>query len=267
MIDIHNHIVFGIDDGAQTKEDMLDMARAAHAEGITDIIATPHHKIGVYENFGPKIKALTEEVNTIIAAEGIPVKVHASQEVRIYGDVVEDLKNGQALTLSEDSPYVLIEFPSHEVPIFTEQLFTKMALEGYIPIIAHPERNSELQKNPNKLAELIELGALAQVTAGVVCGHLGEFSKQCAEMMMDHRLIHIVASDAHNVTSRNYYMNEAYEAIAWKYGDEAVNMYKENALKVLKGETIRYVSPIEVEKEDKVAKPVKKKKKKFLGLF
>ena len=130
MIDIHNHIVFGIDDGAQTKEDMLDMARAAHAEGITDIIATPHHKIGVYENFGPKIKALTEEVNTIIAAEGIPVKVHPSQEVRIYGDVVEDLKNGQALTLSEDSPYVLIEFPSHEVPIFTEQLFTKMALEG-----------------------------------------------------------------------------------------------------------------------------------------
>lgn len=266
MIDIHNHILFGIDDGAQTKEDALDMARAAQAEGITDIIATPHHKIGVYENFGPKIKALTEEVNNLIASEGISVKVHASQEIRIYGDVVEDLKNGKALTLSENSPYVLIEFPSHEVPIFTEQLFTKMALEGYIPIIAHPERNSELQKNPNKLAELIELGALAQVTAGVVCGQLGEFSKKCAEMMMDHRLIHIVASDAHNVNTRNYFMKEAYETIALKYGEDAVNRYKENAQKVLSGESIRYVSPIEVEKEDKVEKPVKKKKK-FFGLF
>ncbi|WP_414045816.1 tyrosine-protein phosphatase [Macrococcus equi] len=266
MIDIHNHILFGMDDGAQTKEDALDMARAAQAEGITDIIATPHHKIGVYENFGPKIKALTEEVNNLIASEGISVKVHASQEIRIYGDVVEDLKNGKALTLSENSPYVLIEFPSHEVPIFTEQLFTKMALEGYIPIIAHPERNSELQKNPNKLAELIELGALAQVTAGVVCGQLGEFSKKCAEMMMDHRLIHIVASDAHNVNTRNYFMKEAYETIALKYGEDAVNRYKENAQKVLAGESIRYVSPIEVEKEDKVEKPVKKKKK-FFGLF
>ncbi|WP_414053269.1 tyrosine-protein phosphatase [Macrococcus equi] len=266
MIDIHNHILFGIDDGAQTKEDALDMARAAQAEGITDIIATPHHKIGVYENFGPKIKALTEEVNNLIASEGISVKVHASQEIRIYGDVVEDLKNGKALTLSENSPYVLIEFPSHEVPIFTEQLFTKMALEGYIPIIAHPERNSELQKNPNKLAELIELGALAQVTAGVVCGQLGEFSKKCAEMMMDHRLIHIIASDAHNVNTRNYFMKEAYETIALKYGEDAVNRYKENAQKVLAGESIRYVSPIEVEKEDKVEKPVKKKKK-FFGLF
>ncbi|WP_414052242.1 tyrosine-protein phosphatase [Macrococcus animalis] len=266
MIDIHNHILFGIDDGAQTKEDTIDMARAAEAEGITDIIATPHHKIGVYENFGPKVKALTEEVNEIIKAEGISIKVHASQEVRIYGDVVEDLKNGQALALSEGSPYVLIEFPSHEVPIFTEQLFTKMALDGYIPIIAHPERNSELQKNPNKLAELIELGALAQVTAGVVCGQLGDFSKKCAEMMMDHRMIHIVASDAHNITSRNYYMNEAYDVIAAKYGEEAVNRYKENARKVLNGESIRYVSPIEVEKEDKVEKSTKKKKK-FFGLF
>lgn len=268
MIDIHNHILFGIDDGAQTQEDTIEMAKAAELEGITDIIATPHHKIGVYDNYGPKIKSLTEEVNQLIQAQGIPVTVHASQEVRIYGDLVEDLKRGQALTLKENSPYVLIEFPSHEVPIFTEQLFTKMALEGYIPIIAHPERNSELQKNPNKLAQLIELGALAQVTAGVVCGYLGEYSKQCAEMMMDHRLIHIVASDAHNVTTRNYYLKEAYEAIEVKYGAEAVQKYKENAEKVLAGEKIRYISPIEVEKEDTVEKPAKKKKKKkFLGIF
>lgn len=266
MIDIHNHILFGIDDGAQTIEDTIAMAKAAQAEGITDIIATPHHKIGVYENFGPKVKALTDEVNVMLEKEGIAVKVHASQEVRIYGDVVEDLKNGKALTLSEGSPYVLIEFPSNEVPIFTEQLFTKMALNGYIPIIAHPERNSKLQKDPNKLAELIELGALAQVTAGVVCGQLGEFSKKCAEMMMEHRMIHIVASDAHNITSRNYHMNEAYNVIAEKYGEDAVQRYKENALKVLNGESIRYVSPIEVEKENKVEK-TQKKKKKFLGLF
>lgn len=265
MIDIHNHILYGIDDGAQTEQDTLDMARAAVAEGITDIIATPHHKIGVYENYGPKIIDLTEQVNVLLQNNQIPLKVHPSQEIRIYGDVIEDLQTGKALPLKTGSPYVLIEFPSHEVPIYTEQLFTKMALEGYVPIIAHPERNSELQKNPNKLAELIELGALAQVTAGVVTGRLGDFSQSIADLMIRHNMIHIVASDAHNISTRNFYMDECFTFIASTYGEEKAGRFKANAVKVLNGEAIRYMSPMEVQKEQHVEK--KKKKKKFLGLF
>lgn len=264
MVDIHNHILFGIDDGAQNEQDTIDMAKEAVANGITDIIATPHHKIGVYENYGPKIIELTAQVNELIKGEGIDLTVHPSQEIRIYGDVIDDLKSGKALTLKEGSPYVLIEFPSHEVPIYTEQLFTKMALEGYIPIIAHPERNSELQKNPNKLAQLIELGALAQVTAGVVVGRLGEYSQSIADLMIKHQMIHFVASDAHNVTARNFFMDDAYEYIADTYGQEYVDRFKSNAEKVLAGESIRYMRPKEVQKEEKIEK---KKKKKFLGLF
>lgn len=264
MVDIHNHILFGIDDGAQNEQDTIDMAREAVANGITDIIATPHHKIGVYENYGPKIIELTAQVNELIKGEGIELTVHPSQEIRIYGDVIEDLKSGKALPLKEGSPYVLIEFPSHEVPSYTEQLFTKMALEGYVPIIAHPERNSELQKNPNKLAQLIELGALAQVTAGVVVGRLGEYSQSIADLMIKHQMIHFVASDAHNVTARNFFMDDCYDYIAANYGQEYVDRFKDNAQKVLSGEAIRYVSPHEVRQEEKIEK---KKKKKFLGLF
>lgn len=270
MIDIHNHILFGIDDGAQTEEDTLNMARRAVEQGITDIIATPHHKIGVYENFGPKMIALTEQVNQLLNQHQIPLKVHPSQEVRIYGDMIKDLKEGIALPLNPNAPYVLVEFPSHEVPVYTEQLFTQMALEGYVPIIAHPERNSELQKNPNKLAELIELGALAQVTAGVVIGKLGEYNKQIAHLMIEHNMIHFVASDAHNVTTRDFFMKEAYAHIEATFGEAVVQKLDDNAKKVLNGENIRYSSPKEVAKEDKIDKSEvkkKKKKKKFLGLF
>ncbi|TDM12068.1 tyrosine-protein phosphatase [Macrococcus lamae] len=267
MIDIHNHILFGIDDGAQNAEETLAMARAAVAEGITNIIATPHHRIGVYENYGPKIIELTAQVNELIQSHHIPLTVHPSQEIRIYGDLIDDLKNGKALPLMKDAPYVLIEFPSHEVPIYTEQLFTKMALEGYVPVIAHPERNSELQKNPNKLAALIELGALCQVTSGVVVGRLGDYSQSIAEMMMKHKMIHFIASDAHNVSGRNFFMKECFEFIEDHYGSEQADYYKENALKIYAGEDIRYISPVEVQKEERVEKQKAKKKKKFLGLF
>ncbi|KAA1037705.1 tyrosine-protein phosphatase [Macrococcus equipercicus] len=264
MVDIHNHILFGIDDGAKNTEEALEMARTAAANGITDIIATPHHKIGVYENYGPKIIELTDQVNNLIRSHQIPVTVHPSQEIRIYGDVIADLKTGKALPLMKDAPYVLIELPTQEVPVYTEQLFTNMALEGYVPVIAHPERNSELQKNPNKLASLIELGALCQVTAGVVVGRLGDYSQSVAQQMMKHKMIHFVASDAHNVTGRNFFMDECYEYIEGQYGIDQVNYYKENARKVLNGEKIRYVSPLEVQAGHLERQ---KKKKKFLGLF
>jgi len=267
MIDIHNHILFGIDDGAESAEETLEMARAAVQEGITDIIATPHHKIGVYENYGPKISELTAQVNELIQSHDIPLTIHPSQEIRIYGDVIEDLKSGKALPLVQGAPYVLIEFPTHEIPIYTEQLFTKMALAGYIPVIAHPERNKELQNNPNKLAALIELGALCQVTAGVVVGRLGDHTQSVADMMMTHQMIHIVASDAHNVTGRNFFMKDCYEFIEDHYGVVQAEYYQDNARKILAGETIRYVSPVEVQKEDKLEKLKTKKKKKFLGLF
>ncbi|UTH11174.1 tyrosine-protein phosphatase [Macrococcoides canis] len=267
MIDIHNHILYGVDDGAQTEADTLDMARQAVAEGITDIIATPHHKIQMYDNFGPKIKDLTDKVNQLIKDNNIPLNVHASQEIRIYGDVITDLKSGKALPLS--GPYVLIEFPSTEVPIYTEQLFTQLAMEGYVPIIAHPERNTELQKNPKKLAELIELGALAQVTAGVVIGNLGHHAQECAELMIEHQLIHFVASDAHNVNNRNFHMKAAYETIESKFGSEVAGRFKSNAKKVLLGEQIPYLSPKEIIKSESSSdrQVKKKKKKKFLGLF
>lgn len=269
MIDIHNHILYGVDDGAQTEAETLDMARQAMAEGITDIIATPHHKIQLYDNFGPKIKELTDKVNHLIKENNIALNVHASQEIRIYGDVITDLKIGKALPLA--GPYVLIEFPSNEVPIYTEQLFTQLAMEGYVPIIAHPERNTELQKNPKKLAELIELGALAQVTAGVVVGNLGHHAQSVAELMIEHQLIHFVASDAHNVNNRNFHMKAAYEMIENKFSSEVADRFKDNAKKVLLGEQIPYLSPKEIIKtensSDRQAKKKKEKKKKFLGLF
>lgn len=266
MIDIHNHILYGIDDGAVDEELTLKMARVAADEGITDIIATPHHKIDVYENYGPKVIELTQRVNELLQLNHIKVKIHPSQEIRTYGAIIDDLKSGKALTLVADSPYVLVEFPTQEVPHYTERLFSQMAIEGYIPIIAHPERNLELQKNPNKLVELIELGALAQVTAGVVVGRLGKQAQNIAEQMITHNLIHFIASDAHNVEGRNFFMKEAFDYVEDSYGKEYSERFQENAARLLNGEKLKYINPkrITSEKENSIKQ---KKKKKFLGLF
>lgn len=146
MIDIHCHILPGVDDGAQTFEDSILMAKEAASQGIDIIVATPHHHNGRYINEKENIIELVDKLNERLLEERIPITILPGQESRIYGEVLEDYLTNKVLTLNNTHKYILIEFPSNQIPRFTEQLFFDVQANGLTPVIVHPERNSILIK-------------------------------------------------------------------------------------------------------------------------
>jgi len=254
MIDIHSHILPGIDDGAKTFEDSLEMAKLAVEEGIHTIIATPHHKNSKYMNPKQELLPRVEELNKQLQTANIRLKVLPGQETAINGDLLDDYLNGDILPLNQ-TQYVFVELPSNHVPRYTKQMLFDLQLKGLIPIIVHPERNQEIHERPEKLYEFVEKGALAQLTAGSLCGRFGKKIKSFSEQLIEANLVHFIASDAHNITSRAFHMGQAFDIVRSKYGSDYEDMFLENAELMIEG--------LNVYKE--MPQPIKKKK--FLGIF
>ncbi|WP_400243867.1 tyrosine-protein phosphatase [Niallia sp. JL1B1071] len=254
MIDIHCHILPGVDDGAATIEDSLEMARAAVKEGITTIIATPHHKNNQFSN--PKSTILTKvnDLNTVLKQENIPLTILPGQEVRIYGEVLEDYYKEEILTLNH-TKYLFIEFPSSSVPRYAERLLYEIQTEGIIPIIVHPERNKELQEKPDLLYQFVKNGALTQVTASSVAGYFGKNVKKFSEQLIESNLTHFLASDAHNVHNRSFKVMEAFDTIEDNFGVDYIYLFKENAELLLEDRNVMKEIPERIQR------------KKFLGIF
>jgi protein-tyrosine phosphatase len=232
LIDIHTHILPGLDDGAGDWDAALDMARAAWAEGITDMIATPHHANGAFSNIGVDVIESVRLVQERLKAEGIPLVIHPGQEIRVHDDLLDAWTRGELLTLGP-TKYILIELPSHKVPSSVPSLVHELNVLGLRPIIAHPERNQAIMSDPELLSELIELGAYAQVTTHSLVGGFGDKIKKCAWTLCRSGLIHLVSSDAHHVTRRGFRLKEAYEAIESGLGPEWAECYKRNATYLL----------------------------------
>ncbi|MCB5237689.1 tyrosine-protein phosphatase [Niallia circulans] len=254
MIDIHSHILPGIDDGAQTIEDSIEMAKAAVNEGITTIIATPHHKNNQFTNLKSSILTKVNDLNTVLKQENIPLTVLPGQEVRIYGEVLEDYYKEEILTLNH-TKYLFIEFPSSSVPRYAERLLYELQTEGIIPIIVHPERNKELQEKPDLLYQFVKNGALTQVTASSVAGYFGKNVKKFSEQLIEHNLTHFVASDAHNVHNRSFKMMEGLDVIEENFGVDYIYLFKENGELLLEDKNIIKEIPERIQR------------KKFLGIF
>lgn len=254
MIDIHCHILPGIDDGAATIEDSLAMARAAVKEGITTIIATPHHKNNQFNNPKSSILTRANDLNTVLKQENITLTILPGQEVRIYGEVLEDYYKEEILTLNH-TKYLFIEFPSSSVPRYAERLLYELQTEGIIPIIVHPERNKELQEKPELLYQFVKNGALTQVTASSVAGYFGKNVKKFSEQLIEHNLTHFVASDAHNVHNRSFKMVKALDMIEENFGMDYIYLFKENAEFLVEDKNIIKEIPERIQR------------KKFLGMF
>ncbi|WP_050614508.1 tyrosine-protein phosphatase [Bacillus testis] len=249
MIDIHSHILPGIDDGAQTLEDSLAMARQAVEQGISTIIATPHHRNGKFENDKNSILLKVEELNREIERAGIPIRVLPGQECRIHGEVIDGFHNGEILTMNDNGKYVLIEFSSNHVPMYANQLLCNMQFEGILPIIVHPERNHKLLEQPELVYEMVEKGIFMQVTAASIVGAFGKKIQTFSMQMFEANLVHFIASDAHNVTSRGCKMKDAYKVIEKKFGSEYVSYLKENARLVMEGKPIWSNNPQPIRKK------------------
>ncbi|WP_312098335.1 CpsB/CapC family capsule biosynthesis tyrosine phosphatase [Niallia sp.] len=255
MIDIHCHILPGVDDGAATIEDSVAMANAAVKEGITTIIATPHHKNNQFSNSKSSILTKVNDLNTVLIQENIPLTILPGQEVRIYGEVLEDYYKEEILTLNH-TKYLFIEFPSSSVPRYAERLLYELQTEGIIPIIVHPERNKELQEKPDLLYQFVKNGALTQVTASSIVGQFGKNVKKFSERLIEHNLTHFVASDAHNVHNRSFKILQAFNTIEEIFGSDFLFLFKENAEILVNNKNVIKEMPELIHK-----------KRKFLGIF
>lgn len=255
MIDLHCHILPGIDDGAKNMEESLAMAQSAVADGITHVLATPHHKVHGWENEKEAIQQLVTQVQAAVDVADIPLTIFPGQEVRIYGEIIEDMEAEKIQFIDEAEQYVLIEFPSTEIPAFTEQLFYRLQHLGVVPIIVHPERNRAIQKDPNRLKELIDKGALAQLTAGSYLGGFGKEIEKLSRDLIEANMVHFIATDAHNVTNRPFNLKEAYEKLEKEYGRERLDQYQQMTRDLVNGE------PVFPPKAQAIPK------KRFFGLF
>jgi protein-tyrosine phosphatase len=255
MIDIHCHILPDVDDGAKTMEDSIEMAKAAVADGITTIIATPHHQNGRYINDKSRIIERVQTLNEVLTKQNIPLTILPGQEPRIYGELVQDYEKGEVLTLNNGNKYVMVEFPSSQVPRYAEQLLFDIQLQGLHPIIVHPERNAQIMEQPDVLYNLVKKGALTQVTASSLTGHFGKKIQKFSQQLIEVNLTHFIASDAHNTSGRTFRLSEAYDIIEKQYGVDMMYFFTENAEYLVKGQMV-----------DR-GEPEKVKRKKFLGIF
>ena len=218
MIDLHCHMLPGIDDGAPDLATSLQMARIAWRDGITVTACTPHITPGVYDNTAPGIRKAISELRVALAAEGIPLKLVEGADVHICADMVAGLKNGRIATLA-GSRYLLFE-PSHHIapPRLRETVFEVMSA-GFHPIITHPERLTWIEDHYPTMIALAKAGAWMQLTAGSVTGRFGARPKYWSERMLDEGLVHLLATDAHNLRARSPVMSEARAAVAQRLGE------------------------------------------------
>jgi protein-tyrosine phosphatase len=213
FVDIHCHLLPGVDDGAKDWHESLAMARIAVDDGTKSIIATPHQLGSFQHNLGADIRNLVTELQQRLSAVGIPLNVLPGGDVRIEEDVVTRIASGEVVTLGDHGRHVLLEQP-HELFLPLEPVLARLSRHGIVGILSHPERNVGILSRPEVLLPLVDAGCLMQITAGSLCGTFGPECQQLAESMLIEGLTHFVATDAHGPRSRRPLMRRAYERIA-----------------------------------------------------
>ena len=172
MIDIHSHILYGLDDGAQTMEQSIEMAKIAEKDGIDKIIATPHLFRGnfLFDNF-ERIEQKRDELSRALEKNKINVEIFAGAEVHISHNLIDEIRRNREYLVLNNGSYILVEFPTDHIFSGVKNLFFDLMSEDITPIIAHPERNSVFRSNPELLYELIHMGGFTQANQGSLFGH------------------------------------------------------------------------------------------------
>lgn len=251
MIDLHCHLLPGVDDGARTLEDSLAMAQQAVSEGISHILVTPHHKNGKYLNPKKAVVEATAALQEEIDQRGIGLTLFPGQELRINGEILEDIEKGEILFIDDEEHYLLIEFPTMSIPHYAESLFYKLRQKGITPVIVHPERNQAIIDDPNILLPFIERGALAQVTASSYMGVFGKDIANVSNQLIEANLVHILASDAHNTRGRGFHFQEAFAKLETEFGSDKAGYFKQNAKNLFNGDVVLTEAPTEVYQKKK----------------
>jgi protein-tyrosine phosphatase len=212
LIDLHSHILRGIDDGARTLEDSFEIARAAVSDGITVIAGTPHVRddwptdAGVMENRVSELRAELEQA-------GIPLDVCGGGEIAMDWLARLPVEELRRFGLAGNPNYLLVETPYYGWPLGLPDALFSLRASGITPVLAHPERNAEVQLRPETLVPLVQSGVLIQVTAASVDGRIGRRAQECGLRLVQQGLVHMLASDAHHASVRAVGMAEAAQAV------------------------------------------------------
>jgi protein-tyrosine phosphatase len=222
MIDLHCHLLPGIDDGPKTLEEALALARASVLDGITHAVVTPHVFAGQWDNTLTTILPHFVKFQAALTEAEIGLKISLGGEVRL-------LPESLALLSSDDMPFlggwngkkvVLLELPDAQIPVGTTQAIDYLLKRNIVPMIAHPERNKDVMRAPEKIAPFLEAGCLLQLTAASVCGKFGQPAFETANALLDADVVTVIATDTHNLQYRPPILNDAQTTVAEKYGED-----------------------------------------------
>ena len=204
MIDLHCHLLPGIDDGPETLDEAITLARHAVKSGITCSIVTPHVHVGRYQNDLISIRGDLAKFQAELDRRRIPLKLGLGGEVRIGPEIVELVSERRLPFLGERDGYkiILLEFPHSHVPVGSDKFVAWLLKNKIRPLIAHPERNKQIMDDVNKLTPFVTMGCMLQLTAGAVAGAFGEHSRRRAVDLLERGWVTLLASDAHNMEHR-----------------------------------------------------------------
>ena len=212
MIDLHSHLLPGIDDGPRTLEESVEMARAMAADGVTLVAATPH----VRDDYPTAVGVVEDGVRTLRAAladAGIAIEVRTGGEVAVDWADRADVEELRGFGLGGNPGVILVEFPYLGWPLEVGMVCNRLLGEGLTPILAHPERNDRVQAQPERLEDLVARGVLVQLTASSVTGRRGSRSQKAAEHLLEAGLAHLVASDSHRAPGPGSRLSDAAGAL------------------------------------------------------
>lgn len=212
----------GIDDGAQSMAESLDLARASVEDGIFHAIMTPHIHPGRYENTRSTVELAVDRFREQLDLASIPLAVHAGGEVRLSSDIIDLYEQGELPYFGSYNEFqlVLLEFPYGQIPVGSEKLVNWLLARKIRPLIAHPERNKVVMQNVDMLRSFIERGCLLQLTAASITGGFGRAVQNCAKLLLDRRWATVVATDAHNLLHRPPVLSAARNFLSEHYGFE-----------------------------------------------
>lgn len=238
MIDLHSHILPGIDDGAKTMDDSLAMARIAVDNGTVIIVATPHVIEGRWLPEWSTIQKLCDELSQELKRENIALTVIPGAEVALNMDIL-DLIKGPGPYCINGGKYMLVELPATHIPQYTEEFFFTLQARGISPILAHPERHPQIARNPELIVEWVNKGILMQVNGPSLVGKMGDRAMKAAETLLNSNLVHFFGSDTHGPKTRTPRLLEAQEKSVSLAGEKITRqILTDNPSVVIKSEDI-----------------------------
>lgn len=249
MIDLHTHILPGVDDGAEDLAEALEMARTALSNGINVLAATPHFfQIPDWE----KIQNLTADLQKELDRAGIEVTLVPGSELFIDIEIL-DMPQRLIPTYAANGKYCLIELPLQQVPMYFEQVVFSLQTKGITPIIAHPERYLAVVRDPNLILQWIDIGCIIQMNSGSILGRFGQKIQETARILLEHNMVHVLASDGHAVSRRGMNLHKAYNEVEKLIGTEkAVQLVQGNPELIIQGKQLPLVDAQPYQKKERL---------------